>query len=220
MSTFMWLYATSRPKRLSQHTVLISEHECFCRHVVSFVCHILRFTWEELEDSGHCLLSTSLLSVSLFSLYTDVASGRLFSSLAGGRTAPSQRLRLLCTPGFSSSSPSVSTRWRISWAGGLCGRGRAFRRRTRKNHLGSAVAETSAETEWMKWTSVGLRISEMIAMTRCFKSISDAICQVTVAVHHWLFPTVSHSYYGYTQKFYGPDIAAAYYVLSMEGGFR
>ncbi|XP_041797169.1 distal membrane-arm assembly complex protein 2 [Chelmon rostratus] len=29
-----------------------------------------------------------------------------------------------------------------------------------------------------------------------------------------------HAYYGYTQKFYGPDIAAAYYVLSMEGGFR
>ncbi|XP_070762518.1 distal membrane-arm assembly complex protein 2 [Enoplosus armatus] len=29
-----------------------------------------------------------------------------------------------------------------------------------------------------------------------------------------------NAYYGYTQRFYGPDIAAAYYVLSMKGGFR
>ncbi|XP_044057231.1 distal membrane-arm assembly complex protein 2 [Siniperca chuatsi] len=29
-----------------------------------------------------------------------------------------------------------------------------------------------------------------------------------------------NAYYGYTQKFYGPDIAAAYYILSMKGGFR
>ncbi|XP_054458984.1 distal membrane-arm assembly complex protein 2 [Anoplopoma fimbria] len=27
-------------------------------------------------------------------------------------------------------------------------------------------------------------------------------------------------YYGYTQKFYGADIAAAYYILSLRGGFR
>ncbi|XP_038550044.1 distal membrane-arm assembly complex protein 2 [Micropterus salmoides] len=29
-----------------------------------------------------------------------------------------------------------------------------------------------------------------------------------------------NAYYGYTQRFYGPDIAAAYYILSMKGGFR
>ncbi|KAF7651041.1 hypothetical protein LDENG_00116560 [Lucifuga dentata] len=29
-----------------------------------------------------------------------------------------------------------------------------------------------------------------------------------------------NAYYGYTQTFYGPDIAAAYYVLSLKGGFR
>ncbi|KAM9358633.1 distal membrane-arm assembly complex protein 2 [Symphorus nematophorus] len=27
-------------------------------------------------------------------------------------------------------------------------------------------------------------------------------------------------YYGYTQRFYGPNIAAAYFILSMKGGFR
>ncbi|XP_075998788.1 distal membrane-arm assembly complex protein 2 [Genypterus blacodes] len=29
-----------------------------------------------------------------------------------------------------------------------------------------------------------------------------------------------NAYYGYTQRFYGSDIAAAYYVLRMRGGFR
>lgn len=27
-------------------------------------------------------------------------------------------------------------------------------------------------------------------------------------------------YYGYTQRFYGPDVACAYYILSLGGGFR
>ncbi|XP_041655575.1 distal membrane-arm assembly complex protein 2 [Cheilinus undulatus] len=29
-----------------------------------------------------------------------------------------------------------------------------------------------------------------------------------------------NAYYGYTKRFHGPDIAAAYYILSMKGGFR
>ncbi|KAK2846900.1 hypothetical protein Q5P01_009899 [Channa striata] len=29
-----------------------------------------------------------------------------------------------------------------------------------------------------------------------------------------------NAYYGYTKSFYGPDIAAAYYILSLKGGFR
>lgn len=33
-------------------------------------------------------------------------------------------------------------------------------------------------------------------------------------------PFVSHSYYGYTKNLYGADIAAAFYVLSLKGGFR
>lgn len=29
-----------------------------------------------------------------------------------------------------------------------------------------------------------------------------------------------NAYYGYTKRFHGPDLAAAYYILSMKGGFR
>lgn len=31
---------------------------------------------------------------------------------------------------------------------------------------------------------------------------------------------VVHSYYDYTKSLYGADIAAAYYILKMKGGFR
>lgn len=29
-----------------------------------------------------------------------------------------------------------------------------------------------------------------------------------------------YSYYGYTERFYGRNIAAAYYILNSRGGFR
>jgi len=59
-------------------------------------------------------------------------------------------------------------------------------------------------------------------VTRSFKLIPDAVCQVSCRC---LTSTdccspVSHSYYGYTEQIYGAELASAYYILSLRGGFR
>lgn len=78
---------------------------------------------------------------------------------------------------------------------------------------------------WIRMTDMEIGRSQMwltdakLFFSDLYKCINFRfyfIKSLQMHVHHCLF----HSYYGYTERLYGPNTAAAFYILNIKGGFR